>query len=1077
MITSIDLAVNEIRASDAVAVLGAGVSFSAGMPLAGQLAPLVWHALDSNADALKALCADLGVPASSGKEVVSDDPLRVNRAFQHVKANAATLRTFKNSFRDLDLSRASHPSAPHTALARLVHAGKIIDVVSFNWDTLLESAFKRRFGFEINAQRTVVTKPHGDCLEPDGDWTLPHEDGVVPGSLLQRLNALASTRPRVLLILGYSERDAEIVKQLIRPFANRWRVIRISPAAVGEGAITLPAATALEELANQLAPEPAVPGWATVAFENQRGIEAAVTGERLGPRDVIACPRLPHFGTALDKLTLLHSVEIAGESGSGKSITVWQLAHEMHRRGWQVLRLDAAQRSVPLAAIDAIRAQGWRTVAVVDDSQIFANGTVARLRELASEHLKVILGTTDPSGEQHGAVRAAARSAVDALAAYCRSRRQTLLPLVRKLDSHIGDGFMDESIETRIDHAAKEPTPWQYAFVLRGGNRKVRELLNAARDFDQADLLLVLIAARQLAMLDAGVSVADLISACARIGKSETWVRTALDALSRQRYILASAVIRCLHLRSASAIIEASLETRQGGEYVQIATLLQDALRNPSLPLRGISWLLHTIWHPHSDTVVTDDLKAELISRCFAAKSHLEIRDACFVLERLLGRKNLAVSTGVAAHRHMLSSWVLGADAVDAYAIGRVLNNLRNDSAKQAGEFLTGLDPEAIALKVSPASMEHGYVWGAFLHSMCVDKNDAWTSSVAKHLPRDTIRAAVRSTTPAQMGDLAEYLPAIACFDFDFALELFEIATPYFARQLGQNSLDAHRELFDLSHWVLGEGLFFDTKPNQRQRKITKAIFEGLKPAEVVAGITTCRFGDWENYARLLAWVRRAHPVKHRSIVQALDWTALEAVVSDKLAEPNRELTLLLANLVADSKTNEPVGSWLRKHTAKMKVIGSRIIALCPESAPAVLSNRGKIDLNRDHVGWLFDGYVLSKVAALDQEAAREIVRSNITHFAKGVAELYSPEGMAPLLKFLASEPELLDQIMAAVDTGVAKVRWPHALGDHRSEHRKDTRDALKFVSEREKGEIGQLAAQMLRKARYRRPPKIEDNR
>jgi hypothetical protein len=59
------------------------------------------------------------------------------------------------------------PSVPHGALARLAHARKVVEVVSFNWDTLLESAFKQRFGFEINAQGPILTKPHGDCRTPE----------------------------------------------------------------------------------------------------------------------------------------------------------------------------------------------------------------------------------------------------------------------------------------------------------------------------------------------------------------------------------------------------------------------------------------------------------------------------------------------------------------------------------------------------------------------------------------------------------------------------------------------------------------------------------------------------------------------------------------------------------------------------------------------------------------------------------------------------------------------------------------------------------------------------------------------
>jgi hypothetical protein len=70
--------------------------------------------------------------------------------------------------------------------------------------------------------------------------------------LIRRLTELASVRPRILLIIGYPERDAEVVKRFIHPLASRWRVIRVSLSSTGEGAITLPAGTALEELAGRI---------------------------------------------------------------------------------------------------------------------------------------------------------------------------------------------------------------------------------------------------------------------------------------------------------------------------------------------------------------------------------------------------------------------------------------------------------------------------------------------------------------------------------------------------------------------------------------------------------------------------------------------------------------------------------------------------------------------------------------------------------------------------------------------------------------------------------------------------------
>jgi len=1048
--------------------MGAGVSFVAGMPLAGQLSPLVWHALDSNPNVLKLLCAELGVPIGHAKAIVSDDPTKISRAFRLIKSDETAYRSFKQSFCHLNDCRTAMASQPHTALARLVHAGRVIEVISFNWDTLLEYAFSQRFGFEINGQDHRLWKPHGDCRNPKMEWVLPHEEGIVPAALLAHLANLASVRPRVLLIIGYSERDAAVVDKLIAPLASRWRVFRVSPSATGEGAINLPAGVALEQLADQLVTTPDVPGWSVVTFENQRGIEAAIAGERLGPRDVNACPRLPHFDAALEKLSLLDAVEIAGDSGSGKSITVWQLAHEFHRRGWQVLRLDLAQKPT-VAAIEALKAQTWKSIAVADDSQVFPTQLIERLRDLAGENLKVILGTTDPRGEQREAVRAAAKVAVETLANHFLSRRASILPIVQQFDSQVGDSFLHTRIERRINDAAKEKSPWQFAYVLRGGTRRVRNLLSEARDFEQADLLLVLIAARQLATLDAGSSVTDLLAAAQKIGRTETWVHSTLEVLSRQRAILISDVVRCLHLMSAGSIVEASLEIRDGQDYLDLLAVLQGTLRNSSLPLRGISWLLHHFWHGHYEAVVLDEIKAELISRCMKARTHVGIRDACFVIERLLGRRDQAVIAQVIANHELLRTWVIGADVTDAYAVGRVMNGLRNRAPAQLAGLLEGIDAKLFAEKIGATSPASGYVWGDFMGCLCVRKGETWRAAVAAHFPREAIRRAVGGVSPTQCEELPDYIQGFAGFDFDFALELFEIAAPILASALRQNSIRTFHALFDKSHWLLGEGLFFDEKPTKRQRAISKRIFEGLDPREVVSGIITCPFGEWENYARLLAWVRRAHPAKHRAIVQAMDWAALDHVVADKVEKPGREFSLLLTNMVTDFKSGEPAGAWLLKHADKMKEIGSRIVILSPQTAHAVFRNGGKINLEIDHGGWLMDAFAIARIAGLDENAAEQVVKANVAHFAKGIAELPLPEGMPELLTLIAGSPELLEQIFSSVDVSRAKERWPIALLDHQSNERKAARAVLSFISKHNNSELGQLAGRLMRQVRYRK--------
>jgi len=200
-------AISEIRTSNAIVIVGAGTSFMSGMPLAGHLPPLIWQVLDRHEEPLRSVCAELGIGSGRAKAVIGDDPARIRAAFSHIAANSAVRREFQTSFAVLNQERTRTPSVAHTALARLIHSRVVTQVISLNWDTLLEAAFENRYGIQINAQGVKLWKPHGDCASPWADWVLPHEPGNIPADLVAGMNAFAIERPRSLVIVGYSERD------------------------------------------------------------------------------------------------------------------------------------------------------------------------------------------------------------------------------------------------------------------------------------------------------------------------------------------------------------------------------------------------------------------------------------------------------------------------------------------------------------------------------------------------------------------------------------------------------------------------------------------------------------------------------------------------------------------------------------------------------------------------------------------------------------------------------------------------------------------------------------------------------
>ena len=370
-------------------------------------------------------------------------------------------------------------------------------------------------------------------------------------------------------------------------------------------------------------------GWEFVTFEHQRGIEAAVAGERLGPRDVDSCPRLPHSESARRDLDVVNRVDIAGSPGCGKSITVWQLARELNRSGWHVLRPTSPYPADAGLLLSAVKTSAWKSVLVVDDAQTLSHGFIRNLNELATPRLRVITGTTDPMGEQPRSVRIPAQIAVEVLAGHYRSRQRELLPIVRRYDSRIGDDYMSTPLEGRIDRAAESDTPWQFSFVLRSGWTQAREQLAVLRDFDRGDLLFVLVASRQLLSLDAGSHIEDIVADAQAMGRTEGWAVAGIDLLRSQKAILPDDPLRCLHIRAAVIVIKSALARRREDTFPTLLSVLRRMVYDQHASVRGIYWLIDQVlgtdafgyWRPDEDKFFEPPKLKELLERLLASAS------------------------------------------------------------------------------------------------------------------------------------------------------------------------------------------------------------------------------------------------------------------------------------------------------------------------------------------------------------------------------------------------------------------------------------------------------------------------
>lgn len=73
----------------------------------------------------------------------------------------------------------------------MIFARRVTGVLSLNWDTLLETSFRRRYGFWPSSTEFDFWKPHGDCADASTEWVLPHQPGVISDAIAQKVSAFA----------------------------------------------------------------------------------------------------------------------------------------------------------------------------------------------------------------------------------------------------------------------------------------------------------------------------------------------------------------------------------------------------------------------------------------------------------------------------------------------------------------------------------------------------------------------------------------------------------------------------------------------------------------------------------------------------------------------------------------------------------------------------------------------------------------------------------------------------------------------------------------------------------------------
>lgn len=929
----------DLRAYGGVAVIGAGISIAARYPSAAGLSLLLWHTFDQQPLFRRTLAGLLERPDGPSPTLIADDPGAMGQAWALVASHDDLRFRFQRAFSSMDADRSHQFSAAHSALAELLHTGFLELVLSANWDTQFERAYEQRYG--VRPPESGYSKPQGDAAEPGARWVLPGEGRPLPDDLRQNLSRLVAAYPRALVIAGYSEQDAEIVGQVIRPFEQRSIVTRISPGASGRSAVRGRAEDVLPEVAEQLR-NLDQPPWRYVNFAEQRDIGRALLGGGLGAQDVRACPEVPTVSDLVRHVRVAHSALLQGPSGSGKSLVCFQAASVLAGEGYECVQLIGIPSDIDRVILQ-LRALRQRTVLIVDDGEQLSDASVEALLSAGTPDHKVVVATTVDGSWGRVLVRLSAEMTVRVLQAWCLSQKATMLPLVSKLDDRVGEGYLDEPYERRVADAAASGTAWQFMFTLGGGWRRTRAVLDHLRDRDRTDLLLAAVAVGQTLTRGVGADMAWLEAAAAVLGRDAHWLDEGLKILVDERLIIGPEHWRCIHSRVAEVVIAAvseRIDKDRDGDALELfrAGLLLDA------PLAGTQHLLSDIgssqWPPYRSLVDHRTL-VTIIDRCWAA-GHEEVGPAAYLLHQIIGWHPDAMAR-VEDGSALLRDWLCDPRPEWGGGLGWLLNRISNEHKTFALKLTSELPAELITERVSSTTWGTAYGWQQLLGALASASANDWRKRLFESLDRHALTALARSATPTDLWLFDELVATIVFFRPDIAESMYDAALPTIIGAINEDP-SVTNDLARTLMYSLGypDELFGRRSPQAWQRQIARRLVAGIVLDNLAHWASAGSLREWELFARLISWIAKVDARRAKAILVRLDLNQLEVTSSRFWASAPRELSLIwrFYGSVRADKVNEVV----RRHLHELRTFPWRLVVVAAEAAASWIKEGGTID-------------------------------------------------------------------------------------------------------------------------------------
>jgi len=620
-----------------------------------------------------------------------------------------------------------------------------------------------------------------------------------------------------------------------------------------------------------------------VNFSNlEERYSTALTCTGLNEKNILSCPSNHEIILEVTrKLNLANKCVLAGFSGSGKSLLTYQTAYSFHERGWKVFKIN--KESISNGTV--LAAPTTKSLILIDDAQTIETRHLENLLGNAYKDCIVLANlntsteSVDDLTKRFPSVEIVPSSQIMMLKQFCLENKDEIAETLRSVGLKVQSNDFHSCIETRIERASRETTPWLFNYSLTEGWNVAKSDLDLLKDDENQHLVLVTVAAFQYATLDLGVGEEAIINALGKYRNENDWLDKARRTI-RAKCLTNKGKVRNKHYeysRKILAIFVSKEGLKQDHNY--LIDLFKDILAS-DLYERGHSNILEFImfnfrWCEYqlNNNGFIQELAEELVN------SETNVTPAKINKLNSLIRINAGVISLLESQDGLIESWIFSCSKDTAYQLGNLLNTLNNG---KFGPLTSGgpLFDHLLSITMS-ADVEDRSRYSNLINRMYLLINEEDRRYASEKLGRSGFSVVVSG-----------YTAGMTCYNFSSVVKDFCVINQDWSDQQidgniehianlfnndFSNALDYFKELIDCYFGIIGAilGVY---NPTPTVKKHGRELARHLDESAIVQGFENINTSEVQRYSDILIFLALYNQQKLRVISDQFDYSRLESL-------------------------------------------------------------------------------------------------------------------------------------------------------------------------------------------------------